>query len=234
MIAEFSLLSAFVAGLLGGVHCVGMCGGIVAALSLGSRSAHPGGAAVNWPVLLGYNLGRLSSYAFAGALAGGIGALFLQALPAQLVRDVMTLVAAVFMLLLGLYIGGWFRVLSRVEQMGMFLWRRIEPFTRKLLPVTLPSQAVLLGLLWGWLPCGLVYSMLIWSISSGDALSGALIMLAFGIGTLPNLLAMGMFADRLRSLVQNPGVRALAGGSLIALGLLVVVLHFTDASLLLQ
>ncbi len=144
------LLSAFVVGLLGGVHCVGMCGGIVGALSLGLPAER------NLPILLAYNVGRISSYTLAGALMGALGFYFSGLLPVQTAQKVLLSLAGLFLILMGLYLAGWWNVLSRVERAGGVLWRRIEPLGRGLLPVRSVRHGLLLGLLWGWLPCGLV------------------------------------------------------------------------------
>jgi sulfite exporter TauE/SafE len=211
---ELGLLSAFVVGLLGGVHCVGMCGGIVGALSLGM----PGSAATRWPVQLGYNLGRISSYTLAGALAGGLGYFFSGLLPVQQAQQVLLVVAGIFMILLGMYLAGWWNLLLRLEQAGGWLWKRIEPLGRGLLPIRDARHALLLGMLWGWLPCGLVYSVLIWSVSAGGVVQGAGLMLAFGLGTLPNLLLMGAAASQLQRFVRKSWVRQLAGGLIVLFG----------------
>jgi len=214
MTETYSLLSAFVVGILGGVHCVGMCGGIVGALSLGM----PGGGGTRWPVQLGYNFGRIASYTLAGAVTGGLGYFFSGMLPVQQAQQVLLAVAGVFMILLGLYLAGWWNLLLRVEQAGGHLWKRIEPLGRGLLPVRDARHALLLGGLWGWLPCGLVYSVLIWSVSAGGALEGASLMLAFGLGTLPNLLLMGAAAAQLQRFVRKSWVRQLAGGMIVVFG----------------
>ena len=210
------LLGAFVVGLLGGVHCAGMCGGIVGALSFGAREGR------NLPILLGYNLGRISSYVLAGALMGALGFYFSGLLPVQTAQRVLLTFAGVFLVLMGLYLAGWWNALSRIERLGGVLWRRIEPLGRGLLPVRTIRQAILLGLLWGWLPCGLVYSALVWTVSSGGAIDGAMLMLAFGLGTLPNLLLMGVAAAQLNRWVQHPTVRTLAGALVILFGLLLL------------
>jgi sulfite exporter TauE/SafE len=216
---ELGVISAFVVGILGGVHCVGMCGGIVGALSLGM----PGAGATRWTIQLAYNLGRIASYTLAGALAGGLGYFFSGLLPVQQAQQVLLLVAGVFMILLGLYLAGWWNLLLRVEQAGGWLWKRIEPLGRGLLPVRNARHAVLLGALWGWLPCGLVYSVLIWSVSAGGVWQGASLMLSFGLGTLPNLLAMGVAAATLQRFVRHPGVRQLAGALIIVFGVVQIV-----------
>ena len=150
---------------------------------------------------------------------GALGFYFSGLLPVQTAQRVLLGLAGVFMVLLGLYLGGWWNLLSRIERMGGVLWRRIEPLGRGLLPVRSPGQAVALGLLWGWLPCGLVYSALVWTVASGGPVQGGLLMLAFGLGTLPNLLLMGVAAVQLQRWVRKPATRAIAGGLIIAFGL---------------
>ncbi len=212
------LLSAFLVGLLGGVHCAGMCGGIVGALTFGLPEPVRQSLWKLVPFQVAYNLGRVSSYVLAGAVMGGLGMLLARVMPVYYAQRGLLAMAGVFMILLGLYLGGWWFGLTRLEKMGGSLWRRIEPFARRLLPVRSTGQALILGLLWGWIPCGLVYSMLIWSVSAGSAVNGAALMLAFALGTLPNLLAMGVVAAGLASLLRKPGVRQLAGGTVILLG----------------
>jgi sulfite exporter TauE/SafE len=212
MMPEFGLLGAFAMGLLGGVHCMGMCGGIVGAISLSQPGAEP---QAFWPRQLGYNLGRIASYAVAGMLVGGLGTLLAAASGFHEAQRLLMALAGVFMLLIGLHLGGWLHLLGPLERAGGLLWKRIEPLGRGLLPVRSARQAFMLGLVWGWLPCGLVYSALIWALSAGGALQGGLLMLAFGLGTLPNLLLMGATAARLGAWVRRPAVRWAAGGMLI-------------------
>ena len=214
---EFTYISAFAAGLLGGVHCIGMCGGIVGALSFGTAEQQKG---LNYTlILLTYNLSRISSYVLAGSLLGGISALTLYWLDIRLLQIVLQACAAVLMIMLGLYLAGWISMLVHIEKAGAGIWRILEPQARKFLPVRTLPQAIALGLLWGWLPCGLVYSVLLWSVASANALDGALLMLCFGLGTLPNLLAMGVFAQRLGKLVRDLRVRQLAGVMVMGFGL---------------
>ncbi|MEA2078638.1 MAG: sulfite exporter TauE/SafE family protein, partial [Pseudomonadota bacterium] len=201
MISNVSLLAAFLVGLLGGVHCVGMCGGIVGALSLGLPERQRTGSA-RWLSLLAYNAGRVSSYTLAGALLGGIGWLAANWSGLHQLQQGLQLLAALFMVALGLYLGGWWQGLVRVEHVGGLVWNRLEPLGRRFLPVKTPVQAFFLGLIWGWLPCGLVYSVLVWSISTGDPLYGAALLFSFGLGTLPNLLLMGAAAAGLSARVR--------------------------------
>jgi len=210
------LLSAFVVGLLGGVHCIGMCGGIVGALSLGL----PGNR--NLPILLAYNVGRISSYTLAGALMGALGFYFSGLLPVQTAQRVLLSFAGLFLVLMGLYLAGWWNALSRIERAGGVLWRKIEPLGRGLLPVRSVRHGLLLGLLWGWLPCGLVYSALVWTVSAGGALEGAMLMFAFGLGTLPNLLLMGVAAAQLNRWARQPAVRGVAGALVMGFGVLLL------------
>jgi len=210
------LISAFVVGLLGGVHCVGMCGGIVGALSFGLPAQR------NLPIMLAYNLGRIGSYTFAGALMGALGFYFSGLLPVQTAQRVLLSFAGLFLILMGLYLAGWWNGLSRLERAGGVLWRRLEPLGRGLLPVRSVRHGFLLGLLWGWLPCGLVYSALVWTVSAGGALEGAMLMLAFGLGTLPNLLLMGVAAAQLSRWVRQPAVRVAAGCLVMVFGALLL------------
>ena len=212
-------LSAFVVGLLGGVHCIGMCGGIVAALTFGLPRERQGRIAHTMPYHLAYNLGRMASYVLAGALMGGIGVLLAQVLPVYYAQRVLLGVAGLFMIALGLYLAGWWMGLNRVERMGGRLWAHIEPLGRRLLPVRTPLRAFGVGIVWGWLPCGLVYSMLVNAVSSGGAVQGAALMLAFALGTLPNLLVMGALAGAAARLSGSPGVRQAAGTLVILFGL---------------
>lgn len=215
---ETSYLAAFLVALAGGVHCFGMCGGIVGALTLGLPPAARQGTAV-LPFLLAYNSGRIASYTLAGALAGGVGAWAANLASVHHAQQVLQVIAGLFMVMLGLYLANWWRGLARVERAGGRLWRHIEPFGRRFLPVRTPGQALALGTVWGWLPCGLVYSVVIWAISAGGAVEGGLLLLCFGLGTLPALLGMGLFAAALADFVRNIWTRRAAGALVIGLGI---------------
>jgi sulfite exporter TauE/SafE len=208
---ESSYLALFLIGLLGGTHCIGMCGGIVGALSLGAGSR---------PELhLAYNSGRIASYTLAGAIAGALGGASL-ALSGQLpLRIVLFVLANLMLVALGLYLMGITRALAFSERFGQRLWRHVQPLTRRFLPARSVAQAFPLGLLWGWLPCGLVYSALVTALTSGSALHGAGLMLAFGLGTLPNLLLAGLLAVRLKDYATKPAVRITAGLLVLGFGL---------------
>lgn len=211
---ELTFASAVIIGLLSSAHCLGMCGGIVAALNMGASVEPQRAPRSLFGYHLLYNCGRIGSYLLVGLAAGGLGGELLHANPA-----LGRLIAAAFMIALGLYLANWWRGLARLESLGQHLWRRIQPLTQRLLPVRHPGQAFLLGLLWGWLPCGLVYAVVAWALTSGTALEGALLMFGFGIGTLPAMLLAGNSLQLLGGWVRSPRVRTAAGISIIAFGI---------------
>ena len=215
---ESIYITAFIVGVLGGVHCLGMCGGVVGGLTFSLDAK----VQTSWwkmlPYQLFYNVGRLTSYAIIGALFGFLGA-GLGTIAAFLpVQQSLQVVAGLFMVALGLYLGGWWFGVAKIEKFGQTIWQRLAPYAQKMAAVKHYHQAWLYGLVWGWLPCGLVYSMLIMAMTAGSAVEGAGVMLAFGLGTLPNLLLMGVFAFYFTRISRLTWVRQLAGGSVIAMG----------------
>ena len=204
---------AVLTGFLGGVHCAGMCGGIVAAVA--GQSA---GTVRPWLVHLAYNAGRIASYALAGAAAGAVGSLGLMLEKWLPVQIVLYVTANLLLIALGLYLAGVRSPITRLEHLGAGLWRRIQPYTRRFLPVDSVAKAFALGMLWGWLPCGLVYTVLFTALLSGSALNGAILMLAFGLGTLPNLMAAAVLLQRSRSLLASRPARIVSGATVMAFG----------------
>ena len=204
---------AVVTGLLGGVHCAGMCGGIVSALAAGPKAtARP------WLIHLCYNLGRIASYAVAGAIVGTVGSLGLMLdgwLPVQIV---LYAVANVLLIGLGLYLAGIRGPVTYLERLGSRFWSLLRPFARRFLPADSPAKALALGMLWGWLPCGLVYTVLFTALLSGNALSGAAVMLAFGLGTLPNLMIAAALLRRPRAWLSSRAARTLSGAVVLGFG----------------
>lgn len=203
------LLSAFILGLLGGGHCLGMCGGLMGALTLAIPLEQRGR---RLRLSLAYNLGRVLSYAATGLLVGVLG----WAVASSPGATGLRVAAALLLIAMGFYLAGWWSGLTRIEQLGRGLWRLIQPVAGRLLPVSTVPRALLLGGLWGWLPCGLVYSTLLWAASQGNAVHSGLLMLAFGLGTWPILLATGLAAERSTALLRKRGVR-MAGGLLVIL-----------------
>ena len=199
-------IAVFLVGLLGGTHCMAMCGGIVGALTVHLPAGRP-----QWPLQMAYNLGRISGYALAGAALGAVGqaGLLLEgALPVQMALYVL---ANLMLIALGLYLIGVPQGLTFLERGGQRIWARLQPLTRRFLPATTVARAYPLGLVWGFLPCGMVYSVLSMTLLTGSAPRGAALMLAFGLGTLPNLLLAGYLLRRFRDVVQGRPVRLVSG-----------------------
>jgi len=210
-----TLSAVFAVGLLGGVHCLGMCGGIASAMTLaGGKAKKP------FALQLAFNAGRISSYAAAGALAGATGAL------SWFVRDLlpmqwlMYLLANLVLVALGLYLCGIGRYVAVLERAGARFWALLRPHLRHFMPADTLPRAWALGALWGWIPCGLVYSMLATALLAGDALQGAAVMFAFGLGTLPNLLFAGFLMRALAAWRAGKYVRQVAAVLVVGMGLL--------------
>lgn len=195
-------------GFLGSAHCIGMCGGIAGALS----SAR-GGVRRS----LAYNVGRIASYSMMGGLVGVFGA-SLAGLAGTNGMLALRLLAALLIVAVGLHLAGWSGVSTRIERAGASVWRRIAPLARRAGSSSSPLSALALGALWGWLPCGLLYSALSIAAASGSASDGALSMAAFGIGTLPATLSIGLFAGRGISLLRAHSARAACGLLVIGFG----------------
>lgn len=188
-----------------------MCGGIVGALSMGVPA--------RWSMHLAYNGGRILSYAAAGAIAGALGAASMGLEGQVPARLILYFIANLMLVALGLYLLGLTKTLAFTERAGQHLWRYLQPLTRRFLPARSVAQAFPLGVLWGWLPCGLVYSALASALTAGSAGRGGLMMLAFGLGTLPNLLLAGIVLARLNEFVRHPVVRTLSGLLVLGFGL---------------
>lgn len=207
IIAPF--LAAAGMGLMGAGHCMSMCGGIVAAVSMRSD-----GGASRQSLQLGYNLGRISTY----ALLGGLVAAFAAAVPSAGLPVARTF-AGVLLVLVGLHFLGSSRGIVALELVGQVLWRKLRPIASALMPVNHPGKAFLAGAVWGWLPCGLVYSALVYAASQTSFAAGAGVMLAFGVGTLPALLLGGMVAEKLQRWFRLKRVRTFVACAYIVFGL---------------
>jgi hypothetical protein len=170
--------------------------------------------------VLSYNAGRIGSYMLAGAIAGGFAGSVASLAHMALAQQAAHVLANLMLVAMGLYLMDAWRGLARVEQAGGALWRRVQRLVKPLVPMDTPLKALALGGLWGWVPCGMVYSMLLTAMLSGSALEGALVMGAFGLGTLPMLLAMGMAGARLRQYLQQRSVRIACGLLVLGFGIL--------------
>lgn len=211
MDTPLTITAAFLLGVFGTVHCIGMCGGIIGALSL----SLPQTIRAHRPRLLlfvtTYNIGRVLSYTLAGLIAGTIGAELFSAMGLSQGHKVLQIIGISMMIAIGLYLAGWLPQLALIEKIGAPLWKRLEPVARRLMPVDTLPKALFYGTLWGWLPCGLVYYVLVWALTSGGAIEGASMMLAFGAGTLPGLIATGAMASWITRFAQSPNTRRIVG-----------------------
>lgn len=221
MSGSFSLLAAFLAGMAGSVHCLAMCGGLSGALVLRVRrgGASPGRTVTH---TVTYQIGRLASYALAGALGGSLIGVLPELLEFQPLG--LALRALAGLVLVGAAVGVLFnwRPLARIEQLGGRLWRHVTPLTRNI-PADRIRGSLLLGMLWGWLPCGMVYSMVLVAALSGTPAKGAATMLCFGLGTLPAIVSAGLASAQLLRLSAGRRLNTVFGVLLLVLGIMTVV-----------
>lgn len=211
MIHTQDLLAALLLGVVGSTHCIGMCGGISGALAfaLGPRTS----PLQRHMLLALMSLGRVSSYATAGVVAGAL----LPSGPAGPL-PALRVAAGLLLVLMGLAIAGWPTVIGMLERSGARIWQRVSGGWLGVERIATPRGALVAGIAWGWLPCGLVYSSLAWAASHGNAASAALLMAAFGLGTLPAVVISGAMASRLRAALQRKGWRLLAALLVIGFG----------------
>lgn len=197
--------AALLIGLLGAGHCLGMCSGIASAVSFSVKADQSRLSSLL--SLLLYNLGRICSYSLAGAIFAAASSILILFFGGKEALVYLRLLAALLMLLLALYISRiWFGLL-KLERAGLFIWQFIKPIAQYFIPLKHPLYAFPLGFLWGWLPCGLVYSTLSWAASSGSASNGFIIMLGFGLGTLPAMLSVGTLSQQLKYYLNHHYVR---------------------------
>lgn len=209
------VVSALLMGLFGGAHCFAMCGGLSSLLCGGA----PGGSA-RFP--LAYNAGRIGSYTLVGLLAGALGSVQF-GLPTDVGRYALRGAAAICMLTVGLHLLGLPSFVKVLESAGLPLWRRVAPLAGRLLPLRSSWHALAAGGLWGLMPCGLLYGAFALAASADSPAAGALTMAAFGLGTLPVMLAIGLVARRVASAFARTWVRRAAGGLVFAFGLWSVI-----------
>lgn len=217
-----SYLAAFAMGLFSSLHCIGMCGSIISTLTLSLKPEIRNKKSTLLPYVLNYNIGRIFSYSIAGLLAGLAGNLLILPFGTDHGFRILQLLSASFMIGAGFYIAGWFPRFAYIEKTGSKLWKLLEPYGRKLIPVTTRTQAFLFGMIWGWLPCGLVYAALALSATTGDALKSALTMLAFGLGTLPSVIGVGIMTDILTKLSRMQRFKQVVGIFLVIVALVAV------------
>lgn len=216
--AAVTLSAAFMAGIAGSAHCVLMCGGLAGALGMRSRTI-AAGCGNAWRDASLYHVGRLGGYATAGALFALFGATLQSALNLPMLATAARLAAALLMILAAVRILSGLNALAWIERLGARFWRLVQPLVRRAATRRAPGRSLLIGLLWGWLPCGLVYSVLLLAALSGSTARGAGIMLAFGLGTLPAMLTSSALAAGLRAWTRRQGARQLSGALLLVFGL---------------
>ncbi|MCK9636213.1 MAG: sulfite exporter TauE/SafE family protein [Methylobacter tundripaludum] len=215
-----STLVAFTMGLFSSMHCIGMCGSIIGTLTLSLNPEIRNQKSRLFPFVFNYNIGRITSYTIAGALAGVIETLITMPMGEISGHRLLQLLSAAVMTGAGLYIAGWFPHFAYIEKLGLRFWKKIEPFGRKLIPVKNLSQAYLFGMVWGWLPCGLVYSALALAATAGGISQSALTMLFFGLGTLPAVMGVGIMTGILTRLSRMQRFKQAIGLFMIVLALL--------------
>lgn len=213
------LSAALVAGLVGSAHCLGMCAGISGLFAVRAEAAS---MRASVPTALVYNSGRVITYVLLGAIVAAFGSVIIKASPNLAVS--IRMLSGIIIILVGLQVAFNLRVLSVIERMGGTLWARIAPAAQKLVPVDSLPKAFALGLIWGWLPCGLVYSVLMIAATSASPVGGAATMAAFGIGTMPAMMLSGLGAARVSTAMQRRGTRLGLGMLVIAMGLLTIAM----------
>lgn len=199
-------------GLVSSAHCIGMCGGIMGALSM---AIPPSASTRRWVILSAYNLGRITSYTIMGLLAGFFAAQF-AALGGAIVLRVL---AGLLLMAMGLYLADWWRGITVLETVGRYLWVYIQPIGKSLMPVNTIGKAFALGVLWGWLPCGLVYAAMAMAMTQPQPIMAAIAMCAFGLGTLPAVLAAGVAAQQLTRILQTRKLRMVLAIIVIGFGI---------------
>jgi uncharacterized protein len=215
-----SYLFAFLMGLASSLHCIGMCGSIIGTLTLSLSPEIRSTKKRLLPFVFNYNFGRITSYTLAGLLAGLASSIITIPIQGFNGHRLLQLISAVIMTGAGLYIAGWFPRFAYIEKAGLHFWKLIEPLGRKLIPIKTRMAAYLFGLVWGWLPCGLIYSALALAATTGNVCQSALTMLFFGLGTLPAVMGVGIMTGILTKLSKMQKFKQAVGLFMITLALL--------------
>lgn len=219
-------IEPFVIGLFSTLHCLVMCGGIVGALTVSLPVAVRQEPRQLLGYLVAYNTGRILSYAMAGFLAGLFGETLVNLFNLnQYHTRVLYIINSLILVGVGLYVAGWLPGMVLLEHLGTRIWNRMEPIAQRLLPVQSRSQALVFGAVWGWFPCGLTYSVLLWAALMGGMVRGALAMAAFGVGTLPGILMASYFSGHLSLLRRRHVIKKILGVAIVLLALSVGFLH---------
>ncbi len=212
-----SLLAAFLVGLGGGAHCALMCGGISAAMVAG---AAPGRAALHSSLS---QLGRILSYMLAGAIVAAVSAGALSVLAEPVTRTAVHVLLGLAWIVIALQLFGWMTKNRFLARIGSSFWKLLQPLTHRVWPIRTPLRALAAGALWGWLPCGMSYAMLMVAAATADPLQAALVMLAFGMGTMPGTLLPAMATARIQMIGVSPRFRQIVAVAMLAFGVFTVV-----------
>ena len=221
-----NLVIAFNLGLFSILHCLGMCSGIIGALTLAAGNQTTRKPVHLYVIQLMYNVGRILSYTMAGAVAGLISRYFLISVSPGAGHQILRILAGLILIIIGLNLTGVIPRINILERLGYHLWKKIQPFSSHLYPVKNPGNALVAGMIWGWLPCALVYSVLLWSLTTGDVLQGAAIMFVFGLGTLPGVLSAGIMGSSLVEIFKRKPSRVIAGIIIISIGVVSLFIPF--------
>ena len=224
MVENFTLIAFFATGLLGSIHCVGMCGGISSALSF----AVPKEKLTNKYIFLyhiNYSFGRISTYTIIGAISGLFGSILSNIL-GNFGPQFLRMLAGVMLILLGLHLTNWWLGIRYIEEIGIKIWRLISPITKHFIPVTSLYKGYLLGMVWGALPCGLVYSTLALALTQSNWQKSSLMMTIFGIGTMPAMFLTGTLSKHFSKFLKEQSTRHISGGLIIIFGIWTLVASF--------
>lgn len=208
-------LAAFSMGLFGSPHCLGMCGGIVTAFGLSMQ--HVSDSKKNG-LILTYHLGRLISYSLLGLIASVVGVAIFQSIMSN---SAPRIVLGAVLVLIGLAMLG-LPLFNQLEKVGMRFWQSLAPIRKKVFPIDTFGKALFAGLLWGFLPCGLVYGALMMAIAGNDIATGAALMFVFGLGTMPMLIATQKTVGMLQSSIKNFRLRQINAVIMMLSGLAVI------------
>ncbi|AMN49479.1 sulfite exporter TauE/SafE family protein [Psychrobacter sp. P2G3] len=209
------LVAALLMGFFGSPHCLGMCGGLVSAFGLSMKDASP---AKRRGLVATYHLGRLLSYSFLGLMAGLIGTTVLE--PLMKGNSMPRILLGLVLVLVGVtMLGAPF--LTKLERFGMRFWQILGPLRQKVFPLTTFPRALTAGLLWGFLPCGLVYGALLIAVVAHNPLGGAALMFVFGLGTVPMLVATHKTVSWMRDKIGRFRLRQLNGVVMVLSGMAV-------------
>ena len=214
IISELTLLAALLAGLAGSGHCVAMCGGMASLLAARQHRGRPVRQALT------YNLGRVTSYTIAGLVVGLLGKTLVLGSGLQVVAGQLRLVTGLLIAIAGLTLVFGNRLFTPFEKIGSLFWKKISPHAvRRLAGEPGAGNIFMLGLLWGWLPCGMTYAMLATAAITASPLHAAGLMAAFGLGTLPAMIGTGLAGMKLRGLLGNNNVKRAAGAAMVIIGI---------------